>query len=256
MEKPVILVVNDDGIAAPGIRCLINTMKQLGEVYVMAPDKPQSGMGHAITINEPLRITKISIDKEIVEYKCNGTPVDCVKLAMHKVLPHRPDLIVSGINHGSNSTISVIYSGTMAAAIEGAIEGIPAIGFSLLDYSLDADFSACPDFIKTITENVIKNGLPDGVCLNVNFPVLPKEQIKGIKVCRQAKAVWIEEFDERLDPHNQNYYWLTGYLKNNENAEDTDEWALENGFVTIVPTQIDLTSYNTIHLINNWKFDV
>jgi 5'-nucleotidase len=256
MGKPVILVVNDDGIAAPGIRCLINVMKFLGEVYVMAPDKPQSGMGHAITINEPLRITKVSIDTEIIEYKCNGTPVDCVKLAMHKVLPHRPDLIVSGVNHGSNSTISVIYSGTMAAAIEGAIEGIPAIGFSLLDYSLEADFTACPLYIKAITENVISHGLPDGVCLNVNIPAIPKEQIKGIKICRQAKAVWVEKFDERQDPHQRNYYWLTGYLKNNENSEDTDEWALENGYVTIVPTQIDLTSYNTISLIKNWKFNV
>jgi 5'-nucleotidase len=256
MGKPVILVVNDDGIAAPGIRCLINAMKYLGEVYVMAPDKPQSGMGHAITINEPLRITKVSIDNEIIEYKCNGTPVDCVKLAMHKVLPHRPDLIVSGVNHGSNSTISVIYSGTMAAAIEGAIEGIPAIGFSLLDYSLDADFTACPAYIKTITENVISHGLPDGVCLNVNIPAISKEQIKGVKICRQAKAVWVEKFDERLDPHQRNYYWLTGFLKNNENSEDTDEWALENGYVTIVPTQIDLTSYNTISLIKNWKFNV
>jgi len=256
MGKPVILVINDDGIAAAGIRCLIATMKSIGEVYVMAPNKPQSGMGHAITINEPLRITKAEIDKEIVEYKCNGTPVDCVKLAMHKVLPHRPDLIVSGVNHGSNSTISVIYSGTMAAAIEGAIEGIPSIGFSLLDYSPDADFSACPDFIRTITENVIEHGLPDGVCLNVNIPAIPRDKIKGIKVCRQAKAIWVEKFDERIDPHQRHYYWLTGYLKNNENSEDTDEWALENGFVTIVPTQIDLTSYQTITAIKNWKFHV
>ncbi len=256
MGKPVILVVNDDGIAAPGIRSLVNTMKHLGEVYVMAPDKPQSGMGHAITINEPLRITKVDIDNEIVEYKCNGTPVDCVKLAMHKVLPHRPDLIVSGINHGSNSTISVIYSGTMAAAIEAAIEGIPAIGFSLLDYSMDADFSACHDYIKTITENLILHGLPEGVCLNVNIPAISRDKIKGIKVCRQAKAIWVEKFDERLDPHNRNYYWLTGYLKKNENSEDTDEWALEQGYVTIVPTQIDLTAYKTIPLLNNWKFNV
>jgi len=256
MGKPVILVVNDDGIASPGIRCLIDTMKHLGDVFVMAPDKPQSGMGHAITINEPLRITKVVIDKEIVEYKCNGTPVDCVKLAMHKVLPHRPDLIVAGVNHGSNSTISVIYSGTMAAAIEGAIEGIPAIGFSLLDYSVDADFSACHDYIKTITENVILHGLPEGVCFNVNIPAIPRKEIKGIKICRQAKAIWVEKFDERQDPHNLYYYWLTGYLKNNENKNDTDEWALENGYVSIVPTQIDLTSYNTIALIKNWKFNV
>lgn len=256
MGKPVILVVNDDGITAPGIRCLINIMKELGEVYVMAPNKPQSGMGHAITISEPLRISKVEIDKEIVEYKCNGTPVDCVKIAMHKILPHKPDLIVSGINHGSNSTISVIYSGTMAAAIEGAIEGIPSIGFSLLDYSPEADFSACPDYVKTITENVVQHGLPEGVCLNVNIPAIKREQINGIKVCRQAKAVWIEKFDERQDPSHRHYYWLTGYLQTNENNSDTDEWALENGFVTIVPTQIDLTSYNTISLIKKWKFNV
>jgi 5'-nucleotidase len=256
MDRPVILVVNDDGITAPGIRCLIGVMKELGDVYVMAPNKPQSGMGHAITINEPLRITKVEIDKEITEFKCNGTPVDCVKLAMHKLLPHRPDLIVSGINHGSNSTISVIYSGTMAAAIEGAIEGIPSLGFSLTDYSLDADFSACPKYIKTITENVILHGLPEGVCLNVNIPAISKKKIKGVKVCRQAKAIWVEEFDERKDPHNHLYYWLTGYLKKNENSEDTDEWALEHGYVTIVPTQIDLTSHKTISLIKKWRFNV
>ena len=246
MNKPLILVTNDDGITAPGIRNLIEAVSQLGNVVVVAPDKPQSGMGHAITIHNTLRIQEFTVDENIKEYACSGTPVDCIKIAIDKLLPRKPDLIVSGINHGSNSSINVIYSGTMSAAVEGCIEGIPSVGFSLCDYSLNADFNGAKEFIKIICTKVLENSLPDGICLNVNFPKLPKEEIKGIKVCRQAKAIWQEEFDERKDPSGKTYYWLTGKFINLDEGNDTDEWALANGYVTLVPVQIDFTGHKAI----------
>ncbi|NNK40409.1 MAG: 5'/3'-nucleotidase SurE, partial [Winogradskyella sp.] len=200
-QRPLILVTNDDGITAPGLRTLISVMKELGEVIVVAPDSPQSAMGHAITINSTLHLEKVTIDDgEQLEYSCSGTPADCVKLAVNEILKRKPDLCVSGINHGSNSSINVIYSGTMSAALEAGIEGIPAIGFSLLDYNWNANFEDCKSFVKTIASNVINHGLPDGVVLNVNIPKLKKSDIKGIKVCRQARANWKEEFDKRTNP--------------------------------------------------------
>ena len=187
-KKPLILITNDDGITAPGIRTLISIMKTIGDVVVVAPDSPQSGMGHAITIDSTLFVEQIKIDKGTQkEYSCSGTPADCVKIAVTEILDRKPDLCVSGINHGSNSSINVIYSGTMSAAIEAGIEGIPAIGFSLLDYNWNADFEGTKKYVKTITETVLKEGLAKGVVLNVNFP---KESIKGIKICRQAKGNW------------------------------------------------------------------
>jgi len=249
--QPLILVTNDDGITAPGIRNLIEAVSGLGTVYVVAPDKPQSGMGHAITIHNTLRLQEFSVEENIKEYACSGTPVDCVKIAIDKLLPRKPDLIVSGINHGSNSSINIIYSGTMSAAVEGCIEGIPSIGFSLSDYALNADFSGAKEYIKTICSKVLANKLPDGICLNVNFPKLPKEEIKGLKVCRQAKAIWHEEFDERKDPSGKPYYWLTGKFVNLDEGNDTDEWALANGYVSVVPVHIDFTGYRAIDFLNN-----
>lgn len=248
--QPLILVTNDDGITAPGIRNLIEAVSSLGEVYVVAPDKPQSGMGHAITIHNTLRLQEFNIDENIKEFACSGTPVDCVKIAIDKLLPRKPDLIVSGINHGSNSSINIIYSGTMSAAVEGCIEGIPSIGFSLSDFSLNADFGACKEYIKNICSKVLESKLPDGICLNVNFPKLPKEELKGIKICRQAKAIWQEEFDERKDPSGKSYYWLTGKFVNLDEGNDTDEWALANGFVSVVPVHIDFTGYKAIDFLN------
>ena len=190
MSKPLILVTNDDSIVAPGIRALIEVMKEIGDVIVVAPDSPQSAMGHAITINNTLKLEKVHLDKDLSqEYSCSGTPVDCVKIAVNEILKRKPDLCVSGINHGSNSSINVIYSGTMSAAVEAGIEGIPAIGFSLLDYSWDADFEPIKSHVKQIALGVLEKGLPEGVILNVNFPKLSKENIKGIKICRQAKAM-------------------------------------------------------------------
>lgn len=253
-RKPLILVTNDDGITAPGIAALVEVMKTLGDVVIVAPDKAQSGMGHAITINSTLRIQKVKIYDVKDEYSCTGTPVDCVKFAVNKILSRKPDLCVSGINHGSNSSINVIYSGTMSAAVEGAIERIPSIGFSLCDLSIDADFTTSKKIVKTICEKILRNGLPDGVCLNVNIPKLKSDEIKGIKICRQARANWIEELDERLDPAGKPYYWLTGKFDNYEKGEkDTDVWALENNYVSIVPTQFDMTAHSAIKEIRKWK---
>lgn len=255
-KKPLILVTNDDGITAPGIRTLIEVMKTVGDVVVVAPDSPQSAMGHAITVNSTLFVEKVKVDKgNQLEYSCSGTPADCVKLAVDQILERKPDLCVSGINHGSNSSINVIYSGTMSAAIEAGIEGIPAIGFSLLDYSWNANFEATKSFVKKITENVLKEGLPKNVVLNVNFPKLSKQELKGIKICRQARASWQEEFDKRTNPQGRVYYWLTGKFVNLDHGEDTDEWALKNGYVSVVPVQFDLTAHHCIQTLNTWNFN-
>lgn len=256
-DKPLILVTNDDGITAPGIRHLIKLMKEIGEVVVVAPDSPQSGMGHAITVSNNLFCDPVKLQENEThkEFSCSGTPADCVKIAKQEILRRKPDLCVSGINHGSNSSINVIYSGTMSAAVEAGTEGIPAIGFSLLDYSLTADFEPTSKFIKAITKNVIEHGLPNGVVLNVNIPKLSENEIKGIKVCRQAKANWVEEFDKRTNPQGRDYYWLTGKFVNQDEGEDTDERALEEGYVSVVPVQFDLTAHHALKTLNDWKLN-
>ncbi|NVO20468.1 MAG: 5'/3'-nucleotidase SurE [Bacteroidetes bacterium] len=254
MSKPKILITNDDGISAPGLRYLIEVMKELGDLVIIAPDKPQSGMAHAVTIQTPLRIHEIVNTPGYQEYSCSGTPVDCVKLGQKVIMKCNPDLIVSGINHGSNSSINVLYSGTMAAVIEGAMEDIPAIGFSLNDYAYHADFSHCAPYILTISKQVLGNGLPDGVCLNVNFPEKNSSPIKGIKVVRQAKAFWDESFDERKDPHRRSYFWLQGEFVCKDTADDTDQWALKNNYVSLVPVSIDLTAHHAMKEIKKWDF--
>lgn len=246
-NRPTILVTNDDGVFAPGIKFLTSVAKKYGKVIVVAPDKPQSGMGHAITINSTIRIQKTNYHDVDQEFACNGTPVDCVKMAVNNLLKARPDLVLSGINHGSNSSINVIYSGTMSAAVEGALEGSPSIGFSLCDYSIEADFTQAKNYIEKIIESALKDKMQKGVCLNVNIPKLKKEDIKGIKVVRQAKANWVERFDERKDPYGREYYWLTGEFVNFEpEAKDTDEWALSNGYISVVPVQADMTAYQSL----------
>ncbi|MCG9794129.1 5'/3'-nucleotidase SurE [Flavobacterium algicola] len=255
-QKPLILITNDDGVTAPGIRALIEVMSEIGQVVVVAPDKPQSAMGHAITINNTLYIDKISKDGDaILQYSCSGTPVDCVKLGVNEILKRKPDLCVSGINHGSNSSINVIYSGTMSAAVEAGIEGIPAIGFSLLDYSWDANFEEAKPFIKKIALEVLDKKLPKDVVLNVNLPKLKTNEIKGIKICRQAKAMWVERFDKRTSPFGKEYYWLTGDFVNEDKGEDTDEWALANGYISIVPVQFDLTAHHATQQLNTWNWN-
>lgn len=252
MERPLILVTNDDGVTAPGIRALIEIAKEFGEVYVVAPDSPQSGMGHAVTINSTLFCDEIEVDEEVKEYACSGTPVDCVKLAVSQILPRKPDLCISGINHGSNSSVNVIYSGTMSAAVEAGIEGIPAIGFSLCDFAYNADFKAGEKFIKTIISQVLEHDLPKGVVLNVNIPRLKEHEIKGIKVCRQADAKWEEKFDKREDPRGRIYYWMSGEFKNLDKGDDTDEKALEEGYISVVPVRYDLTAHHFLPDLRNW----
>ncbi|MCO6489344.1 MAG: 5'/3'-nucleotidase SurE [Phaeodactylibacter sp.] len=244
MKKPLILVTNDDGITAPGIRALVSVARELGEVVVVAPDSPQSGMGHAITVSDPIRLHPANVFEGIESYECSGTPVDCVKLAKHIVLKDRkPDLCVSGINHGSNASINIIYSGTLSAAMEASLEGIPSIGFSLLDYSHDANFEPAKPFAKILMEYVLANGLEEGSLLNVNIPALEEGRIKGLRVCRQAEARWDEEFTEATDPRGQKYYWLTGRFVNEDKGDDTDIWALQNDYISVVPSMHDLTNY-------------
>jgi 5'-nucleotidase len=244
-KVPVILVTNDDGITAPGIRNLVEAVKGLGKIVVVAPDKPQSGMGHAITIGFPLRLHKVTFfdDAEVEAYQCTGTPVDCVKLAVDKVLHAKPDICISGINHGANHSINVIYSGTMSAAVEAAIESIPSVGFSILDYSLEADFTAARHYARMIVEQMLSTPQEKHTVLNVNFPIAKPESIKGIKICRQAYAKYEEDFIERTDPHHRKYYWLTGEFVNFDEGTDTDVWALANNYVSVVPVQFDLTHY-------------
>lgn len=253
-DKPLILITNDDSISAKGIASLVNAMSTLGEILVVAPDKPQSGMGHAITIHSPLRLMKSNQFQNIQSYTCSGTPVDCVKLAIYEILKRRPDLLVSGINHGSNASTNVLYSGTMSAAIEGAIEGIPSIGFSLLDHDADADFDAASEYAHLIAKGVLANNLQSGVCLNVNIPKGKKSELKGMKICRQGRAFWEDSFDKRKDPSGGDYYWLTGKFEATDKGEDTDMWALEHKFVSVVPTQFDMTAHHLISQLNEWNF--
>lgn len=255
MGKPLILVSNDDGITSRGIKILVQLMKQLGEVVVVAPDSPQSGMGHAITIGNTLRLTETDIFEGVKAYKCSGTPADCVKLGKFHVLKdRRPDLVVSGVNHGSNTSISVLYSGTMSAAVEGAIEGLPAIGFSLCDYDADADFSHTEEPVLKIASQVLERGMPQGIALNVNIPPKQNEKLKGIKICRQAHAKWQEEFEQRFDPNGRKYFWLAGNFVNFDKGEDNDEWAIANNYVSVVPCQYDLTAHHAISALNEWSF--
>ncbi len=256
MAKPLILVSNDDGITSRGIRLLVNCMKKIGNVVVVAPDSPQSAMGHAITIGNTLRLDETDIFKGVKAFECSGTPADCVKLAKHHILTDRkPDLVVSGVNHGSNTSISVLYSGTMSAAIEAAMEGLPAIGFSLCDYSHDAHLDHMEEWIIEITREALKKGIPKGVAINVNFPPRRNDPIKGVKVCRQANARWQEEFDERFDPFGRKYYWLAGNFVNQDKGEDHDEWAIANNYISLVPCLFDLTAHHVISNINQeWNF--
>lgn len=242
-KEPIILITNDDSIHAPGIRALVEAVRGLGKIVVVAPDKPQSGMGHAITIGNPLRLQKMHLFTDVESYSCSGTPVDCVKLAVDKVLHRKPDICLSGINHGANHSINVIYSGTMSAALEASIESIPSIGFSLLDLSIEADFTAATHYARLLVEQMLKKPIAEPhLCLNVNIPKGERNSIKGIKICRQAYAKYDEEFDERRDPNGKRYYWLTGVFVNFDKGKDTDVWALKNNYVSVVPVQFDLTN--------------
>ncbi|MBE9484305.1 MAG: 5'/3'-nucleotidase SurE [Bacteroidetes bacterium] len=256
MKKPHILVTNDDGYHAPGILKLTALMQELGDVTVVAPEEPMSGVGHAITVRNPLRLQKRSQQNGLEIWSCKGTPVDCVKLGEQIVLRKKPDLVVSGINHGSNAAVNIVYSGTMGAVLESTISGIPSIGFSICDYRHDADFSYVDKYIKQIVREVLEKGLPEQTCLNVNIPAVNGEDIKGMKVCHQANARWVEEYDERKDPANKNYYWLTGKFELLDDRPGTDEWALRQNYISVVPVHYDLTAHHAMEHIKNLDLDV
>jgi 5'-nucleotidase len=254
-DLPVILITNDDGVMAPGIFNLVQAVKDLGKVVVVAPDRPQSGMGHAITIGHPLRLQPVTIFEDVEAWQCSGTPVDCVKLAVDKVLRRKPDICLSGINHGANHSINVIYSGTMSAAVEAAIESIPSAGFSLLDHSVEADFTGARKYARLIVQQMLKTKLDKHTVLNVNIPAVDVELIKGVRICKQAYAKYEEDFIERIDPNGKKYFWLTGEFVNFDKARDTDVWALEHNYVSVVPVQFDLTNYVLkTKLEKSWKF--
>ncbi|MCL2246013.1 MAG: 5'/3'-nucleotidase SurE [Lentimicrobiaceae bacterium] len=253
----LILITNDDGFEARGLEALVEAARDFGEVVVVTSNSPQSGMGHAITMHVPLRVKHYKTENGVKYYRTNGTSVDCVKIGQHVVLRDRKiDLLLSGINHGSNSSVSILYSGTMAAAIEASFEGTPAIGFSLLDYSPTADFSTAIAFAKKIITKTLQEGLPKHICLNVNIPKLSLHEIKGIKITRQTLGYWHEDLEEHTDPYGGKYYWLAGYLNNLETeATDTCEWALQNGYVSVMPVHFDMTSHKTISKLKHWEHD-
>lgn len=246
-KRPLILVTNDDGIVAPGIRSLVEVASEFGEVVVVAPDKPQSGQGHAITLNEPLRLRKVEIFDKIESYECSGTPADCVKLAKNVLLKDRNiDLCVSGVNHGSNASINIIYSGTMSAAMEASLEHIDSVGFSLLDYSFDADFTGAQKVARQIIGAILDQKLNGTKLLNVNIPALPADEIKGLKICNQASGMWVENFQVGKDPRGEEYYWLTGEFVLGDNNKGSDIYWLDKGYASIVPSQHDLTHYTAL----------
>jgi 5'-nucleotidase len=252
-RKPQILITNDDGIGAKGIASLVEAAQPFGDLLVVAPDKPQSGMGHAITIHDPIRLFKSSIYPGIEAYACSGTPVDCVKLGIYELLGTKPDLILSGVNHGENSSTNVLYSGTMSAAIEGAMEGIPSFGFSLADFAADADFTAAQHYITKLLDLFFEKGFERNICLNVNIPKLPIADIKGLKFCKQAHAYWADRFEKRQDQFGRDYFWLTGEFADLDQRPDTDLHALKEGYVSVVPTQFDLTAYAHLNHFKSWE---
>lgn len=256
-KKPLILVTNDDGITSPGICHLVGIAKRFGDVVVVAPDSPQSGMGHAITIEDPLRLRKVHLfGPEVPAYECSGTPVDCVKLAKNVLFKDKKiDLCLSGINHGSNAGINIIYSGTMSAAMEASLEGIDSIGFSHLNYGYDVNFSKADIHLCKIIQYALDNGLPHGRLLNVNIPDMETTDIKGIRICKQGESTWVESFSEGKDPRNRPYYWLTGKFVRSEISSDTDHWALDNGYISVVPSMHDLTDYAAIDALKDLHDD-
>ena len=254
-HKPLILISNDDGYSAKGINELAKTLAGLGEIVIMAPDGPRSGASAAITSEFPVRYYKVKEEEGLTIYKCTGTPVDCVKLALFELLPRCPDLIVGGINHGDNSAVNVHYSGTMGVVIEGCLKGVPSIGFSLCDHDAEADFKPMLPYVRKIAEQVLSKGLQKGTCLNVNAP--KTDALKGLRVCRQTDASWGSEWCRGQHPKGGEYFWLTGKFNNNEpDAEEADRWALEHGYVAITPIQIDMTAYALIDELKTWDLGV
>jgi 5'-nucleotidase len=250
-DDKLILLTNDDGLYAAGLRTLLEVMEEFGKVVLISTTESMSGMSQALTVKTPIRVKILEENDKYRIYACNGTPTDSVKIAINQLLERAPDLVVSGINHGSNASVSVLYSGTMAAAIEGCLYGIDSVGFSLNSFSPKADFTVCRKYIRIVMKELASESLPKGICLNVNIPASSENEIKGIRICRQAKGNWKEEFEKRKDPMGKTYYWLTGYYNNHEpEATDTDEWAIANNFVSVVPVSVDMTAHWYIDNLN------
>ena len=241
-KRPLILITNDDGYKADGYRLLLEIMRPYGDVVAISTLESTSAMGHAVTMNHPLRLDKLVEEDGFTEYISNGTPADNIKLGKHLILDRLPDLVVAGINHGSNAAINIIYSGTMAAALEAAMDGIPAIGFSLAEYGRHPDFSHVKEFVEKIIQKVLNEGMPKGIALNVNIPQKMDTPVKGIKVARQAEATWRETYEERTDPFGRTYYWMSGIFLDGDQRPDTDENVMKENYVAVVPVQYDFTA--------------
>ncbi len=255
-KKPLILVTNDDGYEAPGILKLLEVAQKFGDVILVGPMKGQSGMSHAVSLNTPIRLEKMREEPGLTVYACSGTPADCVKIALNQILDIKPDLLLSGINHGSNSSVSLFYSGTVAAVIEGCMSGVPSIAFSVDNHAIDADFALAMHYAEPVIREALTKGIPKKTCLNINFPDIPLHACLGIRVCRQAKGVWKEEFDHRIDPQGRDYYWLTGFFSNEEPGEvDTDDYLMQQNYAAIVPIKVDVTDYEAIEEIGGWDLE-
>lgn len=250
-----ILITNDDGINAKGLRTLIAVASEFGKVTVVAPESSMSGMSHSVTLSNPLYLRRIKKSDKADIYACQGTPVDCIKIALDYLMEEPPNLVLSGINHGANTNMSVIYSGTMGAASEGAICGIPSIGFSVISHDTKADMSAAAKYCRQIISDMLKNNSRKDICLNVNVPSIPMDQIKGIRLCRGAMGYWQESFEKQVNSRGLEYYWLTGeFIDSHPEREDTDEWAIRNGYVSVVPISVDMTDYKQIENMKSWGY--
>lgn len=259
IKRPLLLISNDDGYAAKGIRELVKMVSAYGDVIVCAPESARSGFSCAFSATIPLRLQLREKRPGVEVWSCNGTPVDCVKMALAELCPRRPDMVIGGINHGDNASVNVHYSGTMGVTIEGCLKYIPSVAFSLCDHNEDADFAPLRPYIQTITQRILADGLPNGVCLNVNFPgndsrsSRDSSSYKGVRICRMAKGSWGNEVTRCHHPRGYDYWWMVGHYTNDEpEAEDTDNWALSHGYVAITPTQIDVTAYQALDLIKSW----
>lgn len=259
MDKPLILISNDDGFQAKGINCLIDMLGDMADILVCAPDSPRSGFSRAFSATTPLRLDLKERRQGVEIWSCNGTPVDCVKMALSEILTREPDMIIGGINHGDNASVNSHYSGTMGVTMEGCMKYIPSVAFSLCDYRADADFEPLRPYIRQFTQRVLREGLPKGVCLNINFPLLADDQrdYRGVKVCRMAFGTWYNEVTKCHHPRGYDYYWMVGHFRNDEpTCEDTDNWALQHGYVAITPTRIDLTDYDMLHKMGDWNLSL
>ena len=252
MERPLILISNDDGYQAKGIRSLVDMVRPLGRILVCAPESPRSGNSCAFSVTTPLTLTLREQSEDVEIWSCNGTPIDCVKLALHELVPQRPDIVIGGINHGDNSSVNTHYSGTMGVVMEGCMKNIPSVAYSLCDYRDDADFEPMRPYVERFTAQVLAKGLPKGVCLNINFPVLEEEDYRGVRVCRMGLGSWQNEVSKYRHPRGYDYWWMVGHYHDDEpEATDTDRWALDHGYVAITPTRMDVTAYEAMEFLDS-----